>query len=152
MYHVTKVIHFCYGHRLLHYAGKCRYLHGHNGKVEIELAARRLDPRGMVKDFGEIKEKIHGWIDAHLDHKMLLRAADPALPALRALREPVYLMKDNPTAEAIARLIYDQTRRLGFPVVAVRLWETPSSFATYAPPRDAPPRRRRSPRRAARAS
>ena len=151
MYHVTKVLQFCYGHRLLNYAGKCRHLHGHNGTVEIELAAQTLDRLGMVKDFGEIKQKIHGWIDAHLDHTMILRATDPALPALRALKEPVYVMEENPTAEAIARLIYEQTRRFGFPVVSVRLWETPSSFATYAPP-PAAPRRRRSPRRAARAS
>ncbi len=131
MYHVTKVIHFCYGHRLLNYTGKCRYLHGHNGKVEIELAAPQLDARGMVRDFTEIKERIQRWIDANLDHKMVLNRRDPVVPVLRKAKEPLYLMEENPTAEAIARLIYDQTRRFGFPVVSVRLWETPSSFATY---------------------
>ena len=28
MYKVTREIHFCYGHRLLNYDGKCRHLHG----------------------------------------------------------------------------------------------------------------------------
>ena len=133
MYAVTKVIHFCYGHRLLNYKGKCRHLHGHNGKVEIELSAKTLDRRGMVRDFTEIKRAIQGWIDANLDHKMILCAGDPALPALRRLTEPLYVVGENPTAENLAKLIYEQTKRLGFPVTAVRFWETAHSFAAYRP-------------------
>ena len=135
MYSVTKIIRFCYGHRLLNYAGKCRHLHGHNGKAEIELVARKLDRRGMVRDFTEIKRTIQGWIDTHLDHKMILCERDPALPALRKLGEPLLVIRDNPTAETLAKLIYGQVRRLGFPVACVRLWETDSSFATYRPAR-----------------
>lgn len=135
MYSVTKILRFCYGHRLLNYQGKCRYLHGHNGKVEIELASKALDRRGMVKDFGEIKHKVQGWIDEHLDHKMILCQADPACAVLRKLGEPLFLIKANPTAEAIAQLIYDVAKRCGFPVTSVRLWETSSSFATYKPTR-----------------
>lgn len=135
MFKVTREIHFCYGHRLLKYQGRCRYLHGHNGRVEIELASAALDRLGMVRDFGEIKRKIQGWIDEHLDHKMILSRKDPALPPLRRLGEPLYVMDANPTAEAIAKLIYDVARRLRLPVTAVRLWETPYSFATYQPGR-----------------
>jgi len=135
MYAVTRVIHFCYGHRLLHYEGKCRYLHGHNGRVEIELSSEGLDRRGMVRDFNEIKERIHSWIDRELDHKMLLNRADPALPLLRRLGEPLFVMDENPTAEAIARLIFEYTASQGFPVTAVRLWETENSVATYHIPR-----------------
>ena len=131
MFKVTRVIHFCYGHRLLNYAGKCRFLHGHNGRVEIELSAKGLDRRGMVRDFTEIKEKIQRWIDANLDHKMILNRRDPVLPILRKAKEPLYVVNANPTAEAIAKLIYDQATRLRFPVTAVRLWETDSSVATY---------------------
>ena len=135
MFTVVKVIRFCYGHRLLNYRGKCRDLHGHNGTVEIELAAKALDRRGMVRDFTEIKREIQGWIDAHLDHKMILCKHDPVLPLLRKMREPVYVIDDNPTAENLAKLIYAHTKRLGFPVASVRLWETDSSFATYRPTR-----------------
>ncbi|HLB03050.1 MAG TPA: 6-carboxytetrahydropterin synthase, partial [Nitrospiria bacterium] len=46
MYKVTKHILFCYGHRLLNYDGKCKHLHGHNGRVEIELTSPKLDHRG----------------------------------------------------------------------------------------------------------
>ena len=37
----------------------------------------------------------------------------------------------NPTAENIAKLIYDFARSRGFPIMEVSLWETPKSFATY---------------------
>ncbi|MBI3324275.1 MAG: 6-carboxytetrahydropterin synthase [Candidatus Omnitrophica bacterium] len=133
MYKVTKEIAFCYGHRLLDYSGKCRHLHGHNGRLEIELSARRLDQRGMVRDFDEIKRSIQDWIDANLDHKMILHKQDPALSALRQLGEPLFVMDANPTAESIAKLIFEVTERLGFPVTSVRLWETDRSFATYQP-------------------
>ena len=133
MYSVTRIIHFCYGHRLREYDGKCRYLHGHNGKVEIELSSDRLDPRGMVKDFEEIKRTVQQWIDTTLDHTMLLRKDDPALPGLRQAGELVYVMDSNPTAEAIAKLIFDYAASQGFPVTAVRLWETEHSVAAYRP-------------------
>ncbi len=131
MYHVTTIIDFSYGHRLLNYEGKCRHLHGHNGRVEIELASATLDQREMVRDFGEVKHAIKTWIDDTFDHKMLLRHDDPALPALRQLGESLCIVRTNPTAETIAKLIFDQAKHLGFPVIAVRLWETEHSFATY---------------------
>jgi len=133
MYQVTKVIRFCYGHRLLNYQGKCRYLHGHNGKVEIELSSKRLDQRGMVRDFEEIKRTLQRWIDETLDHTMLLRKDDPVVKLLRAKGERLCLLNTNPTAESIAKLIFDYAHRCKFPVTAVRLWETDHSFATFRP-------------------
>ncbi|HMU96319.1 MAG TPA: 6-carboxytetrahydropterin synthase, partial [Elusimicrobiota bacterium] len=62
MFKVVREIHFCYGHRLMNYAGKCRHPHGHNGRVEVEVSARKLDPRGMVVDFGDIKSRLQSWI------------------------------------------------------------------------------------------
>ena len=85
MYTVTKRIDFCYGHRLLNYEGNCKHPHGHNAVVEIEVQAASLDERNMVCDFGDIKRIVKGWIDAELDHKMILRYDDPLIEALRAL-------------------------------------------------------------------
>jgi 6-pyruvoyltetrahydropterin/6-carboxytetrahydropterin synthase len=133
MYRVTREIYFCYGHRLLNYEGKCRYLHGHNGRAVITLAAPGLDSLGMVMDFTRIKRVMNTWIDETLDHKMLLHREDPVLPLLRQQGEPVYVMDVNPTAENIARHIYDYAVAQGFPVVEVQLWETETSFATYSP-------------------
>lgn len=134
MYRVTRQIFFSYGHRLLNYDGKCRNFHGHNGKVEVELAAEKLDARGMVLDFKDIKSVIKHWIDENLDHRMILHRKDPLLAALQKAGEPLYVMDENPTAEAIARLIYEHALSQGFPISEVRLWETEQSFATYRKP------------------
>jgi 6-pyruvoyltetrahydropterin/6-carboxytetrahydropterin synthase len=131
MFRVTREISFCYGHRLLNYDGKCRHLHGHNGRAVITLEAERLDGLGMVVDFSKLKRVVGGWIDATLDHRMLLHKDDPVLPHLRAQGEPVFVMDVNPTAENIAKLIFDFTQAQSFPVVEVRLWETDNCFATF---------------------
>ena len=131
MFRVTREIHFCYGHRLLDYEGKCRHLHGHNGTAVITLAGDGLDRRGMVMDFSDVKRIVGGWIDSTLDHTMLLHKDDPVLPLLRQRSERVHVLEVNPTAENIAKLIFDFTAAQGFPVTEVRLWETPSCYATY---------------------
>ena len=132
MYLVTKRIEFCYGHRLLDYDGVCKHPHGHNAVAEIDVRTDELDRRNMVADFSDIKRLVKGWIDRELDHKMILREDDPLVAPLRELGEPMYLLESNPTVERIARLIFEKTRELGFQVVSVRVWETPSSFAAYS--------------------
>jgi 6-pyruvoyltetrahydropterin/6-carboxytetrahydropterin synthase len=127
----TVQIHFCYGHRLLDYEGPCAHPHGHNGLAEIELESDSLDPRGMVVDFGDVRRGIKEWIDATMDHRMILRSDDPLVAWMRENGEPMCLFEENPTAENIARSIFEHTRAGGWPVVAVRLWETPTSYATY---------------------
>ena len=132
MYLVTKRIEFCYGHRLLDYDGVCKHPHGHNAVAEIDVRTDELDRRNMVADFSDIKRLVKGWIDRELDHKMILREDDPLVAPLEELGEPMYLLESNPTVERIARLIFEKTRELGFQVVSVRVWETPSSFAAYS--------------------
>jgi 6-pyruvoyltetrahydropterin/6-carboxytetrahydropterin synthase len=134
MFTVSREIDFCYGHRLLDYPGKCRHLHGHNGRVIVTLKASGLDQRGMVLDFSDIKRVVSHWIDENLDHRMLLNRTDPVVPVLQNMGEPMFLMDANPTAENIARLIFEMARDSGFPVVDVKLWETPHCCATYLGP------------------
>ena len=131
MYYVSRQIDFCYGHRLLNYEGKCRHLHGHNGRAVIKIASNELDHRGMVLDFSDIKSVVSTWIDENLDHRMILHREDPAVEYLQQLNEPLFLIDSNPTAENIAKLIYEVTAKEGFPVIQVDLWETPRCFATY---------------------
>jgi 6-pyruvoyltetrahydropterin/6-carboxytetrahydropterin synthase len=140
MFSVTKEIHFCYGHRLLNYAGKCRHLHGHNGKAVVTLEAPVLDALGMVVDFSAIKRVIGQWIDATLDHRLLLHQDDPIIPELVRQGEPFVTLDANPTAENIARLICERAAAHGMPVTEVTLWETETSFATYHPTPGAPDR------------
>ena len=135
MYCVTKRLDFCYGHRLLNHDGVCRHLHGHNAMVEVDVASDMLDERDMVVDFADIKRVLKAWIDRELDHKMILRHDDPLVEVLRAQGEPVYTIEHNPTAERLAKLIFETALTLGLDVTAVRVWETPGSCASWAPPK-----------------
>jgi len=131
MHTIVKRLTFCYGHRLMDYGGKCRHPHGHNGLLEIELAGEKLDPRGMLVDFGEVKAQLVRFVDEQLDHRMLLRADDPLVDALSEVGETPFVMSENPTAENIAKLVYLEAKSKSLPIVAVRLWETSDAFAEY---------------------
>ena len=136
LHKVVKTIDFCYGHRLLDYEGKCRHLHGHNGLLEVEIESDSLDHRGMVMDFNELRGVVKDWVDRNLDHKMLLHKDDPVAGFLSEMGEPFYPMDDNPTAENILKHIYRQIRKEGLMVSEMRLWETPSSYASYREERE----------------
>jgi 6-pyruvoyltetrahydropterin/6-carboxytetrahydropterin synthase len=131
MYRVTREFEFCYGHRLLHHKGKCRHVHGHTGRAVITLESTELDALGMVVDFGDIRATICKWLEDTLDHNLLLAKDDPLLPLLEKQGERVYVMDSNPTAENIARLIFEQAERMNLPVAEVALWETGSCLASY---------------------
>jgi len=160
MFKVAKTLYFNYGHRLLGGhdksrspsknskirgtgAGnlfaeenggqhKCSHLHGHSAKVRIVMQTPKLNRRGMVVDFYDIKRTIGDWIDRTLDHKMILNSMDPLAPILKKAGEPVILFKGNPTAEAIAEWIFREARRMKLPVVEVALWESGDSMAVYS--------------------
>jgi 6-pyruvoyltetrahydropterin/6-carboxytetrahydropterin synthase len=133
VYAATTEIHFSYGHRLLDYVGKCAHPHGHNARVEIEVEAEELDISGMALDFTLLKHGLQDWVDEHLDHQMILRQDDPLVPILEGLQEPIYIMEQNPTAETLARVLFDIAAEQGFSVATVRFWESPTSYATYRP-------------------
>jgi 6-pyruvoyltetrahydropterin/6-carboxytetrahydropterin synthase len=131
MYRVSTSVTFCYGHRLLNYHGKCKHLHGHNARAVITLESRRLDDRGMVEDFSDLKRLVWEWLDREIDHTLLLHRDDPVLPLLQGVGERVRVVEQNPTAEHIARLIFDFIVDSGYPVVDVAVWETETSHAGY---------------------
>jgi 6-pyruvoyltetrahydropterin/6-carboxytetrahydropterin synthase len=133
MFRVTREFEFCFGHRLLDYPGKCRNIHGHNGKACVTLATDRLDRLGMVVDFVEIKRVIGTWIDETLDHTLLLHQDDPLVRTLQASGEKVLALDVSPTTENLAKLIHEYAAGRGLPVVEVTVWETTYSYATYRP-------------------
>ena len=132
MYRVSKSVSFCYGHRLLNYRGKCQHLHGHNARAVITLQSDTLDERGMVEDFSELKRLVWEWLDSEIDHTLLLHKDDPILPLLQDSGERVRVTQENPTAEVIAKMIYEYVAAKGFPVTDVKLWETETSYASYS--------------------
>ncbi len=130
-YSISRQMDFCYGHRLPNHAGKCRFLHGHNGRVEITIQAETLNEGGMVMDFGEIRSGIETWIDEELDHHTILFREDPLLPILRNAGQKVVEMDAIPTAENIAALIFQKARDMKLNVVRVCVWETARNAAEF---------------------
>jgi 6-pyruvoyltetrahydropterin/6-carboxytetrahydropterin synthase len=94
----------------------CARLHGHNYEVELILQAAVLDPIGFVRDFGELA-CVRDFIDATLDHRHLNEV----------------LGHDRTTCEVISRWLYDWCKPHLPEVVAVRVSETPCTWAEYRP-------------------
>lgn len=116
MYTITKEFHFSASHRLDHLPAdhQCARLHGHNYKVEIILQSEELDKDDFVLDYGELKP-FKDLIDNKLDHRHL----NDIIPY-------------RTTAENIARWLYEWAKERWSPVVAVRVSETPKTWATYS--------------------
>ena len=70
MFAVTVEHKFSAGHSLRNYHGRCENIHGHNWKVEVEVAGEELDSAGMLVDFLLLKKLINAAVDP-LDHQFL---------------------------------------------------------------------------------
>jgi 6-pyruvoyltetrahydropterin/6-carboxytetrahydropterin synthase len=89
----------------------------------VTLEGATLDSIGLLVDFVELKRVVHGVLD-RMDHQWLNE-----FPPFDAI---------NPSAENMAKYIYDEVHRElrtreGVRVSFVRLWETDTAFATYRP-------------------
>ena len=108
---------FAAAHRLPRYEGPCFRMHGHNYKFFVGLEGE-VDPRtGMIADFGVVKETVQEHVLTRVDH--------------RTLND----ILDNPTAENIARWIWEVLAPHVPGLVEVRLYEIPDSCVTYRGPR-----------------
>lgn len=146
---VTRKFEFDAAHRVLGHENKCKHLHGHRYSVLVTVEAPSLDGLGRVVDFSCLKTLIGEWIDANLDHNILLHAKDPLWPVwasedgaeIFAGKNPYHMRElGNPTAENIAILIAKVSASLlpqELEVIKVRVHETPNCFADYFPPRRA---------------
>lgn len=130
-------------HRIPRHESRCASFHGHRYAAEITCVADELDDRGRVVDFGVIKARVGGWVDARWDHTAILMENDPDpaaqfVAASNAVHgRPVYWMGGPPTAENIAaelgRIAQDLLEDTGVRVVRIRLWETPNATAEWEP-------------------
>ncbi len=122
MYEVSVDETFAAAHNLRNYKGKCEDLHGHNYKVRVTLAGPELDATGLLYDFVHLKQVIQGVIRS-LDHKYLNEL------------KPFDVL--NPSAENIARHIYEQTALQmratanGAAISSITVWESDVTAATY---------------------
>jgi 6-pyruvoyltetrahydropterin/6-carboxytetrahydropterin synthase len=107
---------FAAAHRLPRYEGPCFRMHGHNYKFFVGLEGE-VDPgTGMIADFGEIKRIVGEQVLARVDH--------------RTLND----LLDNPTAENIARWIWEALAPQLPGLAEIRLYEIPDSCVTYRGP------------------
>jgi len=111
---------FSAAHFLSSYRGKCEQLHGHNYRVRLWVQGRELDEGGMLVDFALLKDTLRS-ICKTLDHTSL--NDNP-------------LFADNPSAERIARYIFEEASQRLPPAAAellsaVDVYETPQNMARY---------------------
>jgi 6-pyruvoyltetrahydropterin/6-carboxytetrahydropterin synthase len=131
MFTIKKTFQISYGHRLFGYRGKCANLHGHNAGIEVVLKAEKLDTLGMVMDFTVLGARVKKWLDANLDHKILLSEKDPLLKLLRGKNQKCFATEGNPTAEILAMMIFKALKKQFLPVKKVLFHETETSTAAY---------------------
>lgn len=129
MYKVSKTFSFCYGHRLLNDSGKCRHLHGHSARATFILGSEKLDEMDMVCHFDRLKETVGNWISDNIDHTMILSVTDPIAAALKDMGERIYCIEGNPTAENIARMLFNVGMEFKLPLIGVEVWESDTSKA-----------------------
>ena len=124
MFKIAKQFSFSASHRLSSFppGHLCRNVHGHNYVVEIELSATTLDERGVVVDYGQL-DALKEFIDDNLDHQDLNDAFD-------RLDWP-----QPTTSEHIARCLFYWCRQNWPETTAVRISETPKTWAEYRPTR-----------------
>jgi queuosine biosynthesis protein QueD len=115
MYRISKQFSFSASHILegLPADHPCTRMHGHNYVVTIHLKSETLDEKGFVKDYREL-QIIKDYIDKHLDHRHLNDIFDV-----------------NPTAENIAKKLYDLFVIQIPQIYAVEISETPKTSAIY---------------------
>jgi 6-pyruvoyltetrahydropterin/6-carboxytetrahydropterin synthase len=117
MYELTAEIQFDSAHNLRRYEGPCESLHGHTYRVQVHYRGSELNEIGILVDFKQLKSALADAV-SHFDHCYLNE-----LPDFR---------EQNPTAENIARLIFEKMRALlDDGVSKVTVWETPTSSASY---------------------
>lgn len=112
---------FAAAHKLCGYDGPCSATHGHNWEVTVYVRCLELDRTGMGVDFMEIKRTVDQVIE-ELDHQNL----NDLLP----------FREENPTAEVLARHIFQQVAKgidtPGVSVSRVTVTETKGMGVTYS--------------------
>lgn len=93
---------------------RCRELHGHTFNCDVVLEGEVDEARGYLIDFGEVKERIKP-VEQQLDHALL--------NDIEGL--------STPTAEMLAKWIYDRLKPDLKELVMVRLYETPRNSVEY---------------------
>jgi len=115
MYKISKQFSFSASHILegLPQEHPCSRLHGHNYVVIVHLKSGQLNEVGFIKDYRDL-DTVKQYIDEELDHRHL----NDIFPF-------------NPTAENMAKFLYDTFKKNIPELYAVEVSETPKTTAIY---------------------
>lgn len=116
MFEVMVEKHFAAAHHLLNYRGKCENPHGHNYVVQVFAQKGTLDKANVAFDFTLLKAELSQIVD-ELDHTDLNLFPD--------------FNGESPSAEFIARYIYQRIKKDIAEVTRVCVYETPTQRACY---------------------
>ena len=122
MYNIFIETHFAASHQLHGYDGPCKTLHGHTWKVRVEVKTDHTNDIGISYDFKDLKSLTQSVIQ-RLDHQHI-----NGIPPFDSM---------NPTAENLARYIFEEIKRL-LPDHArmheVTVWESATYAVSYSEP------------------
>ena len=141
---ITKEIEIDMAHRVPNHKSKCRTPHGHRYRIEVGVDDKKIQDagsssEGMVIDFSDLKEVMMEVIDEPYDHSGVFYEGDPKTLAIEELYEgspkkPAFV-SFIPTAENLAQwwyvLLAPKLKERGVKIKHVKVWETPTSTATY---------------------
>jgi 6-pyruvoyltetrahydropterin/6-carboxytetrahydropterin synthase len=118
---------FAGAHQLTMVGQKCENLHGHNWHVEVCVAGSKLNPAGVLVDFGDVKKAVRQVVEGDLDHRFLneLEIFDNMQPTSE--RIAVYI------ARRVQSLLEEQGLDSNIRVSKVMAWESDDACATYFP-------------------
>lgn len=119
MYSVAITGCFDSAHHLVGYQGPCAQTHGHSFSCEITIEGGSLDSRGILIDFKVVKDILKREVIEIFDQHDL-NEIEPFSKG----------WQDNPTAENIARYIYEKIRDIKG-LRKVRVYESPDCFSEY---------------------
>lgn len=119
MFEIEKKFRFEAGHQLIHHDGRCSEPHGHSYQMMVTLKSETLISAGpkknMVIDFYNISDIVKPMIENYLDHKWLNDT----------------LETDSPTAEYIAKWIFDHLSPKIEGLYSITIYETETSKVVY---------------------
>lgn len=134
---------FSAAHRLLsEYKGECNNLHGHNYAVEVTIGADKLDNRGFVVDFNEVKNLCDPWIKENLDHSVIVNENDNGLLGfVKNSKQKHYVISVNSSVENLVKMVFEKLNQIieehslkqgkKIRLISVQIWETQNSSAVY---------------------
>lgn len=140
---VTKQIEIDMGHRVPNHKSKCKNLHGHRYKIEVGVDDKVINEKGvsdegMVIDFSDLKEIMMIEIDSVYDHSFTAYIKDNftgVFSELKNFGQKINFVGFIPTAENLSKhwyeIIESKLRERGIKIKYVKVWETPTSTATY---------------------